>query len=219
MPDDEAPIGRRTFLQGVSLAGAAALSTGLAKAQEPVASPDEPVVISPDTPASSLVNPGKPMPEDVTAAQIRDLLKLEPNQTCGFVRDTYRSALTIAPGGLPAPFETGRPLGTALFFMVTPEAPVKLHRIKNDQLYHYYQGDPIEVLMLYESGTSELVVVGPQHCRRSARAAVHSRRHVPHRAHHGNAPLVPRRLDRVAWCRRRERRRARQCGRACHKIS
>jgi predicted cupin superfamily sugar epimerase len=45
--------------------------------------------------------------------------------------------------------------------MVTPEEPVKLHRIQNDQLYHYYQGDPLEVLLLYESGTSELVVVGP----------------------------------------------------------
>jgi predicted cupin superfamily sugar epimerase len=45
--------------------------------------------------------------------------------------------------------------------MVTPETPVKLHRIKNDQLYHYYRGDPIEVLLLYESGTSELIIVGP----------------------------------------------------------
>ena len=44
--------------------------------------------------------------------------------------------------------------------MVTPEAPVKLHRIKNDQLYHYYLGDPIEVLLLRD-GVSELVVVGP----------------------------------------------------------
>jgi predicted cupin superfamily sugar epimerase len=101
------------------------------------------------------------MPDDVTAAKIRDLLKLEPNQTCGFVRATYRSPLDIAPGGLPAPFGAGRPLGTALYFMVTPEAPVKLHRIRNDQLYHYYLGDPIEVLIFHESGTSELVVVGP----------------------------------------------------------
>jgi predicted cupin superfamily sugar epimerase len=38
---------------------------------------------------------------------------------------------------------------------------VKLHRIQNDQLYHYYLGDPIEVLLLHEGGTSELVVVGP----------------------------------------------------------
>jgi predicted cupin superfamily sugar epimerase len=109
----------------------------------------------------SLINPEKPMPENVTADQIRDRLKLEPNETCGFVRETYKSALSIAPGRLPSPFERGRPAGTALYFMVTPEAPVKLHRIMNDQLYHYYLGDPIEVLLLHERSTSELVVVGP----------------------------------------------------------
>ena len=101
------------------------------------------------------------MPDTVTADEIKTLLKLEPNATCGFVRETYKSDLMIAPGGLPAPFADGRPLGTALYFMVTPEAPVKLHRIDNDQLYHYYLGDPIEVLLLRENGDSELVVVGP----------------------------------------------------------
>ena len=40
-------------------------------------------------------------------------------------------------------------------------ASVKLHRIDNEQLYHYYLGDPIEVLLLRENGDSELVVVGP----------------------------------------------------------
>lgn len=101
------------------------------------------------------------MQQDLTEDQIRAALKLEPNQTCGFVRQTYRSALDIAPGGLPAPFAQGRPLGTALFFMVTPDAPVKLHRIRNDQLYHYYLGDPIELRLLYEDGATMRVVVGP----------------------------------------------------------
>ena len=45
--------------------------------------------------------------------------------------------------------------------MVTPDAPVRRHRIRNDQLYHRYLGDPIEVLMLHENGTSEQVVIGP----------------------------------------------------------
>jgi predicted cupin superfamily sugar epimerase len=93
--------------------------------------------------------------------EIRDLLGLEPHQTCGHVKNTYKSVLSIAPGGLPAPFADGHPLGTALYFMVTPKAPVKLHRIKNDQLYHYYLGDPSEVLMLHENGDSSLVMLGP----------------------------------------------------------
>jgi predicted cupin superfamily sugar epimerase len=95
----------------------------------------------------------------MTADEVRSLLKLEPNATCGFVRETYRAALAIAPDGLPAPFADGRPLGSALYFLVTPAAPVKLHRIRNDQLYHYYLGDPLEVLLL--RGKGERIIVGP----------------------------------------------------------
>ena len=103
----------------------------------------------------------KQMIEDLTAEEIRALLRLEPHATCGFVRVTFVSEKRIAPGGLPPPFTEGRPAGSALYFMVTPDAPVRLHRIRNDQLYHYYLGDPIEVLMLYADGTTERVVVGP----------------------------------------------------------
>jgi predicted cupin superfamily sugar epimerase len=101
------------------------------------------------------------MADDLTADEIRALLQLEPNATCGFVRQTYLSALSIAPIGLSAPFADGRPLGSALYFMVTPTAPVQLHRIRNDQLYHYYLGDPIEVFMLQADGNAERIVVGP----------------------------------------------------------
>ena len=100
------------------------------------------------------------MADDLTADEIRRLLKLEPNATCGYVRETYLSKLSIAPGGLPAPFADGRPLGSALYFMMSPAAPVKLHRIKNHQLYHHYLGDPIEVLMLHDDGTHTLALVG-----------------------------------------------------------
>jgi uncharacterized protein len=101
------------------------------------------------------------MADELTADDIRSLLKLEPNATCGFVRITYLSQQSIAAGGLPSPFNDGRPVGSALYFMVTPTAPVRLHRIRNDQLYHYYLGDPLEVFLLRSEGTSERVIVGP----------------------------------------------------------
>jgi uncharacterized protein len=74
------------------------------------------------------------MTDDLTADQIRALLNLEPNATCGFVRLTFMSKQSIAAGGLPEPFAGQRPLGSALYFMVTRGAPVRLHRIRNDQL-------------------------------------------------------------------------------------
>src|ERR1700747_1673302 len=66
-----------------------------------------------------------------------------------------------AAGSLPPPFRDGRPVGSALYFMVTPTAPVRLHRIRNDQLYHYYLGDPLEVFLLRNDGTSERGIGGP----------------------------------------------------------
>jgi uncharacterized protein len=135
-------VARRRVLEGATLFGAAALMPSAAGHAEVA-----PKVTS--------------MDDELTADEIRNLLKLEANATCGFVRLTFLSTDSIRPGGLPAPFADGRPLGSALYFMVTPGAPVRLHRIRNDQLYHYYLGDPLEVFLLHADGTTERIIVGP----------------------------------------------------------
>jgi uncharacterized protein len=101
------------------------------------------------------------MPGKLASEEILGLLKLEPNATCGFVRVTFVSKQSLTADVLPSPFDEARPLGSALYFMVTPGAPVRLHRIRNDQLYHYYLGDPLEVIMLHGDGSAERVIVGP----------------------------------------------------------
>jgi predicted cupin superfamily sugar epimerase len=97
---------------------------------------------------------------DLDARKVRELLGLQPHPTCGFVRVSFVSGDEIAPGGLPEPFAAGRPAGSALYFEVTPEAPVHLHCIRNDQLYHRYLGDPLEVVLLYPDGTHAVEVMG-----------------------------------------------------------
>ena len=101
------------------------------------------------------------MTNELTADEILGLLNLEPNATCGSVRITYVSELSIAENGLPAPFSDRRPMGSALYFLVTPDAPVRLHRIRNDQLYHYYLGDPLEVFVLRADGGANKSSSGP----------------------------------------------------------
>jgi uncharacterized protein len=133
---------RRDIVAGAALAGAAALTP------------------SPDAMAQG-TSQGASMHQGMSYDDVRKLLNLEPNATCGYVRVTFVSPQRIAPGGLPAPFADGRPTGSALYFMLTPEEPVKLHRIRNDQFYHYYLGDPIEVLMLMTDGSTQHHVVGP----------------------------------------------------------
>jgi predicted cupin superfamily sugar epimerase len=98
---------------------------------------------------------------ELTAGEISGLLELERHATCGFVRLTFTSKQIIPTDALPPPFADARPLGSALYFMVMRGAPVRLHRIRNDQLYHYYLGDPIEVILLHAGGSAARIVVGP----------------------------------------------------------
>ena len=64
------------------------------------------------------------MTGDLSAAEVRALLQLEPHATCGFVRVTSISNQRIAPGGLPGTISLmgGQP-GPALYFMVSSDAP------------------------------------------------------------------------------------------------
>jgi predicted cupin superfamily sugar epimerase len=96
----------------------------------------------------------------LTAAQIIELLGLQPPTTCGFVNETFRSAIQIPASALPPEYAGARPLGNVLYFLVTPKAMVRLHRIRSDQMYHHYLGEPIDVLLLYSDGRHEVRRVG-----------------------------------------------------------
>ena len=97
----------------------------------------------------------------LTAAQVRDLLKLKPLPTeGGYFAETYKSELLIPGDALPAPFGGPRSLATAIFYMLTPETFSAMHRLRADELYHFYLGDPVELLELHPDGTGSLVTLG-----------------------------------------------------------
>ncbi|CAN5224175.1 hypothetical protein BH24ACT19_BH24ACT19_03000 [soil metagenome] len=95
-----------------------------------------------------------------TTDEIKAMLGLERHPTCGFVAETYRSSLEIPRGSLSGAYESGRPYASALYFLVTPDVQIVMHRIRSDQLYHHYLGDPLEVLMLYSDGSGAVATVG-----------------------------------------------------------
>jgi predicted cupin superfamily sugar epimerase len=95
-----------------------------------------------------------------TVEEIKVMFGLKPHPTCGFVTETYRSTLKIGANALPEAYGGDRPCGSALYFLVTPETQMVMHRIRSDQLYHHYLGDSLEVLLLYSDGNGEVVSVG-----------------------------------------------------------
>ncbi|MFC9506637.1 cupin domain-containing protein [Streptomyces sp. NPDC057002] len=55
----------------------------------------------------------------------------------------------------------GRPEGTAIVALLTTEAFSALHRLPTDEVWHFYLGDPLELLLLAPDGSSRTVVLGP----------------------------------------------------------
>jgi len=95
-----------------------------------------------------------------TAEQIVEWLGLQAPTTCGYVSESYRSDWQVPQAALPAGYPGSRPLGNVFYFLVTPQVRVVLHRIRSDQMYHHYIGVPLEVLLFYADGHSELKLVG-----------------------------------------------------------
>jgi len=94
------------------------------------------------------------------AEQVIQLLQLQKHPTCGFVAETYRSPHHVQAESLPLGYRGNRALGSVLYFLVTRDAQIALHRIRADQMYHYYAGDPLEVLLLYPDGRGVVSTVG-----------------------------------------------------------
>lgn len=100
------------------------------------------------------------MSEHLSRERIIGLLGLKPHPTCGFVAETYRATERIPDEALPTLYAGSRPFASVLYFMVTADTHIRLHRIRSDQMYHHYMGEPLEVLLLYPDGTGVIKLVG-----------------------------------------------------------
>lgn len=58
--------------------------------------------------------------------------------------------------------ENGNPQYTAIIALITnhPDSYSDMHRLANDELWHFYLGDAIELLILLPDGSSEIVILG-----------------------------------------------------------
>jgi predicted cupin superfamily sugar epimerase len=98
---------------------------------------------------------------DLTADRVRDLLGLEPHWEGGHFVETYRSGLRLDGAALPDGYGGPRAAGTAIYYLFTPGGISRLHRVRSDEVFHHYLGDPVEMLLLFPDGSSRRVALGP----------------------------------------------------------
>lgn len=97
----------------------------------------------------------------LTAQEVIQRLRLVPHPgEGGYFRETYRTPLALPGDALPDEYSGPRNASTAIYYLLTPEGFSAIHRVASDEVFHFYAGDPIEMLQLPPDGSGRVVRVG-----------------------------------------------------------
>jgi predicted cupin superfamily sugar epimerase len=61
---------------------------------------------------------------------------------------------------LPSRYKGVRLFGTAIYYLLTPETFSAMHRLPSDEIFHFYIGDPVEMLQLWPDGSIRVLILG-----------------------------------------------------------
>lgn len=79
----------------------------------------------------------------------------------GCYRETYRSAETLGTDALPGRFREPRSFATAIYYLLRGDQFSALHRIRSDEIWHFYAGAGLVLVMLDEAGNLARAPLGP----------------------------------------------------------
>jgi predicted cupin superfamily sugar epimerase len=99
----------------------------------------------------------------LTAKQLIEHLNLKPLPVeGGYFRQTYRAEETVSQAALPPRYRSDKALSTAIYYLLTsdPDSFSAMHTLPTEEVFHFYLGDPVEMLLLYPKGRSQRVILG-----------------------------------------------------------
>ncbi|WP_299525754.1 cupin domain-containing protein [Winogradskyella sp.] len=91
---------------------------------------------------------------------IVEQLDLKPHPEGGYFKETYRSTGCIKQDSLDTEYKGQRNYSTCIYFLLTSENFSALHRIKQDEIWHFYQGSPIRLHMISNDGIHSEHLIG-----------------------------------------------------------
>lgn len=87
-------------------------------------------------------------------------LSLEPHPEGGFYREVYRSDEIISETALPDRFSGDRVFSTSIYFLLNKKDVSAFHRIKQDEIWHFYDGSSLTIHMITPEGAYSSVKLG-----------------------------------------------------------
>ncbi len=96
----------------------------------------------------------------LTARSLIEKLALIKHPEGGYYKELYRSEESFPLKSLPSRYSGDRTFSTAIYFMLTHEDVSKFHRIKSDELWHFYKGDPLDIYVINSNGQLNIERLG-----------------------------------------------------------
>jgi predicted cupin superfamily sugar epimerase len=91
---------------------------------------------------------------------IKDLNLIPLPEEGGWYRETYRSEEFIPKKGLPERFPSKRCYSTSIYYLLKSEEFSAFHRIKQDEVWHFYEGSNLTLHIIDQSGKYQAVIMG-----------------------------------------------------------
>jgi len=87
-------------------------------------------------------------------------LNLLPHPEGGYYKEVYRSGEEVKRQSLPDRFPGDRSFSTSIYFLLEKDNFSAFHRIKSDEVWHFYDGDPISIYVIDTDGILTLYKLG-----------------------------------------------------------
>jgi uncharacterized protein len=78
----------------------------------------------------------------------------------GFFKEVYRSGEVISKKGLPERYTSFRPFATSIYFLLESHEFSAFHRLKSDEVWHFYLGSPLTLFIINSIGELTLQKLG-----------------------------------------------------------
>ncbi|MFO8100287.1 MAG: cupin domain-containing protein [Salinibacter sp.] len=87
-------------------------------------------------------------------------LDLTPHPEGGYYRETHRSDLVLPSAALPSRFDGPRAAAALIYFLLPGSEVSALHRIQQDEIWHFYDGASLTLHQLLPDGTYTAETLG-----------------------------------------------------------
>jgi len=87
-------------------------------------------------------------------------LGLKSHPEGGFYREVYRSEEIIENYKLPKRYSGERNFSTSIYFLLNQEQTSSFHKLKSDEIWHFYTGSPLKIHVISENGIYKEVKLG-----------------------------------------------------------